>query len=222
MNNYPKYKVALFDLDGTLNDSAPGIMRCFRLGLARFGITENDDMQLKRVIGPPLVYSYREFYGLDEEQAQEAVRIYRADYSVQGYKEGRIYDGVREMLKALKDAGVRSAVVTSKPEKFACGVIEYNGLDDLFETVVGPGMTETDPGKAKLIERALEKMGVKDKSTVCMTGDRNYDMKGAADAGVTGFGALWGFGDRQELESAGACEVVRDASTLTGLILGNK
>lgn len=205
MNNYPKIKYAFFDLDGTLNDSASGIMRCFRLGLASAGLSEPDDEKLRsRVIGPPLLYSYKNFYGMDEETAKEAVRIYRADYTVRGYKEGRIYDGVTELLQALNDAGIICALVTSKPEVIAKDVVAFNGLDRYFAEVVGPSYQYDDASKATLMRTAMQRLNVTDASCVLMAGDRNYDIEGAKETGAFAVGVLWGFGSREELENAGA------------------
>ncbi len=197
-------KYCFFDLDGTLTDSAPGIMRCFRIALKKFGLSEPDDEKLRFIIGPPLSYSFSVGFGLSEEDTTEAIKAYRAEYSVKGYMECTVYDGIRETLQKLTENGVICALVTSKPAMYAPKVIEHHDLDKFFSCISAPLKDEADPGKAKLIERAKEKLNVADEDKIYMIGDRKYDMEGAVTAGVCGIGALWGFGDREELEQAGA------------------
>ncbi len=197
-------KYCFFDLDGTLTDSAPGIMRCFRIALDKFGLSEPDDEKLRFIIGPPLSYSFSMGFGLSEEDTVEAIKAYRAEYSVKGYMECTVYDGIRETLQKLTEKGVVCALVTSKPAMYAPKVIAYHGLDKFFSCVSAPLKDEADPGKAKLIERAKKMLEVENDAHIYMIGDRKYDMEGAVTAGVSGIGALWGFGDRVELNEAGA------------------
>ena len=197
-------KYCFFDLDGTLTDSAPGIMRCFRIALDKFGLSEPEDEKLRFIIGPPLHYSFSVGFGLSEEDTVKAVAYYREEYSVKGYVECTVYDGVRETLEKLTDNGVICALVTSKPAMYAPKVIAHQGLDKYFSCISAPLKDEADPGKAKLIDRARAELGVSEIDKVYMIGDRKYDMEGAKNTGVCGIGALWGFGDREELECAGA------------------
>lgn len=197
-------KYCFFDLDGTLTDSAPGIMRCFRLALEKFGLSEPEDEKLRFIIGPPLSYSFSVGFGLSEEDTVEAIKAYRAEYSVRGYMECTVYDGIRETLEKLTDSGVICALVTSKPAMYAPKVLEHHDLDKYFTCISAPLKDENDPGKAKLIERAMEKLGASEDDKIYMIGDRKYDMEGAKKTGVCGIGALWGFGDREELKIAGA------------------
>lgn len=197
-------KYCFFDLDGTLTDSAPGIMRCFRIALDKFGLSELEDEKLRFIIGPPLSYSFSVGFGLSEEDTTEAIKAYRAEYSVKGYMECTVYDGIRETLQKLTENGVICALVTSKPAMYAPKVIAHHDLDKYFSCVSAPLKDEADPGKAKLIARAKEMLEIKEDAEIYMIGDRKYDMEGAVTAGVCGIGALWGFGDREELETAGA------------------
>ncbi len=197
-------KYCFFDLDGTLTDSAPGIMRCFRIALANFGIFEPEDEKLRFIIGPPLSYSFSEGFGLNEEDTKKAIADYRAEYSVRGYMECTVYDGIREMLEELRERGVICALVTSKPAIYAPKVTEHHDIDKYFACISAPLADETDPGKARLIERAKDKLNISEEDKIYMIGDRKYDMEGAKTAGVCGIGVLWGFGGREELEVSGA------------------
>ena len=197
-------KYCFFDLDGTLTDSAPGIMRCFRIALDKFGLSEPEDEKLRFIIGPPLVYSFSVGFGLSEEDTTEAIEAYRAEYSVRGYMECTVYDGIREALEKLTDSGVTCALVTSKPAMYAPKVLEHHDLDKYFSCISAPLKDEADPGKAVLIERAKEKLNVQNDENIYMIGDRKYDMEGAKKTGVCAIGVLWGFGDSAELTESGA------------------
>lgn len=126
------YQFYFFDLDGTITDSSLGITNSVRYALAKYGIEEPDRKKLYRFIGPPLAESFREFYGFPEEQCQEAIRYYREYYRDKGIYENRVYDGLEEVLKKLKEAGKQLVVATSKPEVFAREIIRYFHLDSYF------------------------------------------------------------------------------------------
>ena len=113
--NKRMYKLALFDLDGTLTQSEFGILASAKYALEKFGIYEADEKKLKRFIGPPLYFSFSEFYGLTGAAGEEAVRLYSEVYEAENFKNAPVYDGIPDTLAALKDAGSRLMVVTSKP-----------------------------------------------------------------------------------------------------------
>ena len=118
--------IVLFDLDGTLTDPKEGIITCVKYALSSVGIDERDETRLMSFIGPPLRDSFRDLYGFDEERAAQLVEKYRERFSVKGLFENRLYDGAAEMLAALKDAGKRMALATSKPRVFAERIAERN------------------------------------------------------------------------------------------------
>lgn len=212
-----EYHTYFFDLDGTITDSSLGITNSAMYALKKFGIAEEDRVKLYKFIGPPLVVSFREYYGFSEEKAWEAVRYYREYYQDKGIFENRVYDGFEEMLKKLKAAGKRLAVATSKPEPYARKIIEYFGLSSYFDYVAGMELDGGRGTKAEVILYALDVLGIEDKSEVLMIGDREHDVIGAKEAGVDCLGVLYGFGDRKELEEAGAdyiAETVEDIARL--------
>lgn len=100
-----EYSTILFDLDGTLTESAPGIVNSVAYALDKFGIEVQDKADLLCFVGPPLKDSFQNYYGLDEVQAVQAVAYYREYYSAKGLFENRVFDGIQEMLLALKSAG---------------------------------------------------------------------------------------------------------------------
>ena len=197
------YKLALFDLDGTLTQSEFGILASAKYALEKFGIYEADQKKLKRFIGPPLYVSFSEFYGLNGADGEEAVRLYREVYEKEEYKNAPVYEGIPEALSAIKDAGAKLMVVTSKPQDMAERVVERVGLKPFFDAIVGPGREMHTPSKKELIERALALSSFRKEDAV-MIGDRKFDIEGAKGAGIASVGVLYGYGSREELEAAGA------------------
>ncbi len=196
------FDTLLFDLDGTLTDSTEGIVRCLEYALERMGFDIPDDTN--KFLGPPLYRSFAEFCGMNEEQVNEAVRIFRERYSTVGLFENRVYEGVPEMLKRLRDGGKRIMVATSKPEVYAVRIFDRFGLSQFFEIVGGANINGTRNDKDEVIEYVLGKAGISDRNSVLMIGDRRQDVIGAHKTGLKCMGILWGFGSIEELTEAGA------------------
>ncbi len=216
--NHCMYKLALFDLDGTLTQSEFGILASAKYALEKFGIYEADQKKLKRFIGPPLYVSFSEFYGLNGADGEEAVRLYREVYEAENFKNAPVYDGIPDALAALKDAGSRLMVVTSKPQDMAERVVEHVGLKPFFDAIVGPGREMHTPSKTVLIERALS-LAALDKKNAVMIGDRKFDIEGAEGAGIDSIGVLYGYGSKEELEKAGAKLFAETPAHISKLII---
>lgn len=209
------YDIFFFDLDGTITDSSLGITNSVMHALKKYGITETDREKLCRFIGPPLPASFEKYYGFTKEQAWKSVDYYREYYRDTGIFECTVYDGFEEVLKELKAAGKKLVVATSKPEPFARRIIEHFGLSPYFDYVAGMELDGRRGSKTEVILYALETCGIKDKSKVLMVGDREHDIIGAHETGLDGLGVLYGFGSREELESAGADYI---AETVEGIL----
>ena len=195
------YTTLLFDLDGTLTDSAPGIIGCTRHALEIMHRPEPENIM--RFIGPPLIDSFRDFCGMTEQDAKEAVRLYRERYADVGLFENAVYSGVPEMLERLRGAGFRMAVATSKPEVFAVRILDKFGLSRYFDFIGGGELNGVRNDKHEVIEYVLENLGSPDRDTVLMIGDRSHDVIGAHKSGIRCLGALWGYGSREELSGCG-------------------
>ena len=214
----PKY--ILFDLDGTLSDSAPGITRSAAYALEQFGIHENPD-NLSFFVGPPLIDMFKEKYGMSESQADDAVRHFRVRFEEKGILENEAYDGVEDMLRTLCESGKKVILATSKPEKFAKTIIERYGFTKYFHFIGGASMNERERmRKDEVIEYVLEECGIKDTSECIMVGDRFHDVEGAAKFGIKTVGVLYGYGNAEELRNAGAIYLCNDTSELTSYLLG--
>ncbi|MBQ8960622.1 MAG: HAD-IA family hydrolase [Ruminococcus sp.] len=195
-----RYRVLLFDLDGTLTDSAPGIVNCARYALAEMGLPEPEDLMC--FVGPPLYVSFPKFCGLDEAQTKEAIRLYRERYATIGLFENGVYPGIPEMLMRLKNSGKRLFAATSKPEKFARQIMDRYGLSQFFEFIGGAALDGSRDDKNDVIDYVLETAGITDRSQVIMIGDREQDVLGAEKCGIPCMGVLWGYGSREELSAS--------------------
>ncbi|MCM1287305.1 MAG: HAD hydrolase-like protein [Clostridium sp.] len=209
-----KYDIFLFDLDGTLTDTGPGIRNSVAFALKQQGIDVDDMSELNKFIGPPLFDSFQSFYGMNDEQAAKAVADYRSVYAKKGIYENNIYDGMRELLKALFDMGKTLAVATSKPEKFAGLIVDDLQISQYFKLVAGADMEGKRNKKRVVIEYALDALRATDKDKVLMIGDTRFDVIGAKECGVDCLGVLFGYGSRQELEDAGAAYICGDVPSI--------
>lgn len=204
-----KYETILFDLDGTLTDPAVGITGGVAYALDYFGNKYESKKQLELFIGPPLREQFMEFCGVDREKGEEYVTKYREYYAVTGIYENRVYDGIEELLKLLKNSGKRIVLATSKPEKFALIILEHFGLLKYFDFVAGALMSNTRTKKDEVIAYALDNITPFNKDTIIMVGDRYHDVEGAAKFNIGTIGVTFGYGSKEELKGAGA-EIVVD------------
>ena len=210
------YDVILFDLDGTLTDSAEGIINSVVYALERMGIPYTDKRELRRFVGPPLQDAFRDYYGLSEDGVTNAVRTFREYFTEKGIYENAVYDGVPEMLDTLQKAGYTLAVATSKPEAFAEQILAYFGLSKYFTVVAGASMGGTS--KPIVIRRALQKLCTEPSDRVLMIGDREHDVLGAKEVGLPSLGVLYGYGSEAELREAGADFIARTPQEIPQLI----
>lgn len=201
-------QVVLFDLDGTLTDSAPGILAGFRHSLATVGAPEPTEKQLALVIGPPLLDSFRTM-GLAEDLAQRALAAYFERYDAQGWAENSVFDGIEPVLAELKARGVRLGVATSKSERFAHRILDHFGLSQYFEFIGGASNDGARRSKPDVIAHSLRNLGLIPKevadggtSGVLMVGDRDHDVHGAARFCIPTIYVEWGYGIEGEDDDA--------------------
>jgi len=202
------YQYIFFDLDGTLTDPGIGITNSVMYALKKWNIEVADRSELYKFIGPPLVDSFEKYYGFSKEEAEQAVVYYREYFREKGLYENTIYDGSEKLLSDLKASGKKVVLATSKPQEFAEIILKHFQIDRYFDVVAGATMDGTRSKKTDVILYALAACGIEDKSQVVMVGDREHDIIGAKNAGLDSIGVLCGYGDREELETAGATHVV--------------
>lgn len=209
----------LFDLDGTLIDSSPGIRRCVDESLAHHGFPAITDEQFSSFIGPPLTTGFG-FVVPDETLIESLITVYREHYGAGGMYEYTVYDGVPELLVRLNDSGFRLAVATSKRTGFARPVVDHAGLAAQFEIVVGSERDGAGAEKPVVIGSVFEQLAITDPSSVVMIGDREHDGHGAAAIGTDFIGVSWGFGSTEELTAAGALSIAGHPDEIDNLIDG--
>ena len=198
------YNIVLFDLDGTLTDPGEGITNSVAYALKKFNIEVEDRKELYNFIGPPLIDSFMKFYCMNYEDGLKAVEYYREYFGVTGIFENTMFDGIPELLDKIKKSGRKISLATSKPEQYAVRILEHFGLTKYFDFIGAATMDESRSKKADVITYTLNNLGVTDKSDVVMIGDRHHDIEGANLNGLDSIGVLFGYGDRDELEKAGA------------------
>jgi phosphoglycolate phosphatase len=217
-----KFKTIFFDLDGTLTDPKIGITKSVAYSLKKMRDEEVDPDELTMFIGPPLKESYMEFYGMSENEAEEAIQSFREYFKETGILENQIYEGIEALLKNLKSRGVELMVATSKPTEFAEIILTHFGIRTFFTEVVGSNLDGTRVKKAEVIQEVLNRASIEDKASVIMIGDRKHDILGAKQVGMDSIGVVYGYGSRDELEGAGANWVVESVDELADLLMINR
>ncbi len=194
----------LFDLDGTLTDPFPGITKCISYALDMLGRQLPPRESLRWCIGPPLKDSFAKLLDSDDAPlCEKALAFYRDRFGSVGLFENEVYDGIPEVLKDLQVDGHTLYVATSKPAVYAERIIDHFGLYRYFKRVYGSELDGTRSDKTSLICHILQRESIAN-SEASMIGDREHDIIGAKENGVYGFGVLWGYGTKDELEASGA------------------
>jgi len=215
--------VRLAMLPMTLHAAEQGWLRQRKLAalkpqLERLRVAIPSTEELRRWIGPPLRHSFAPLLGNDAERIEAAVEYYHERFNTLGWLEHEIYPGIEALIERLLAAGHQLAVVTSKPQRHAAPIIAHLPFGEAFLGLYGPHPDSAHSEKATMIGEALADFGADPADTV-MIGDRHFDIDGAVANRVRGFGVLWGFGDRAELEQAGAHAIAATPDELAGLLL---
>lgn len=192
-----KYKYILFDLDGTVTQSAQGIRTSLEHAAAQLGVEPPDLDDYTRYIGPPLIDTFLNLFGLDAETAERGAQLYRDFYNERGKYMNKVYDGIPGLLKTLREQGARLAVCTSKYEPFALEILKIQKLDAAFDAVCGSNLDGSRKDKRDLIPYAVRSLGGdfdSDREKTVMLGDTWYDAQGALECGVDFIGVTYGYG----------------------------
>ena len=215
----------LFDLDGTLTDSRPGIVNSALYALRRFNETRGANLAIPRpesltfLLGPPLQDSFVKLAG--PANAPALVALYRERYDPVGMLENSVFPGVVPALEALAAMNYRLLVATSKNEIYARRILEHFGLARFFLAVHGAEADGARSNKGELIAYVLKTHDI-DPRSAAMIGDREHDVWGAKKAGVWAIGVLWGYGSRAELTSAGADPLLESPSEIAPALAGER
>jgi phosphoglycolate phosphatase len=213
----PKTHNVLFDLDGTLVDSSGAIQASLTHALGRLGRGWPEGLDVRRVIGMPLVDIFREHFAVVDEPAERAIAAYRDHYDAEARSLTRVYDHVQATLESLSGGGTRLYLATVKPTPIAAKVLEEMGLARWFSGVAGSSMDHSRRDKGDIIHHAVDRHGLDPDASV-MVGDRAQDMVGARRNGMWSVGVTYGFGSEEELTAAGADRLIRCCSELPGAL----
>lgn len=213
--------LVVFDVDGTITDSAAVITSCVTEALEDLGLEPQTKEQLKRWVGPPLSVSFQTFAGVPEEHVDHAIATYRS-YYVDRMLSAPLFPGISTALEEIKNAGIPMAVATSKIERLAAPILEHHDVAHYFQHIVGSREDEPNQTKASVISDALERMRADgfDTANAVMVGDRIHDVEGARANGMETIGVLWAGTDPAEFETA--CCTVRTPEELLEVLLGKK
>lgn len=196
----------LLDLDGTLADPFLAISSSLNYAFDHFKIPRPSTATIRKMIGPPLQVSLRDYMEIkDEKQIAAVIEKYREHHVRDGLALYKLYPGVLEALQTLVQHH-RLFTATSKPTVMADPILERTKAKPFFNTIYGAELNGTRSEKPELIRYILEQEQLDPADTV-MIGDRKHDLIGAEKNQVVGYGVLWGFGDREELETYGAKKI---------------
>lgn len=208
-------KNIFFDLDGTIIDSAPGIIKALRYAYQQAALSVPDDSVLRKFIGPPLLESIEKYTKIspESELARQLLRGFQEYYGRSGWQEMRLYPQIVPVLKQLQQNGHRLYIATAKPQTFAKQIVDYLKIQQYFVNLYGTDLDEKMQ-KKDVIQRALQTEAISDPHQIVMVGDRDTDVLGAAANQVATIGVLYGFGTATELTQAGAKALIKTPEQL--------
>lgn len=212
------YKYILFDLDGTLLNTYPGVSNALRYTMEYYKMDIPDEQTTRRYLGPPLGDSFRDIAGFKEEVIPEAIKKFREYYLSKGVYEYEFFEDLKPVFEKLKKMGCILSVATSKLEPAAYDMLKHAGIFDEFDFVCGATSDEARVTKTAVLENVLKHYNITDKSEVLLIGDRNHDVIGAKNVGIDCCGVLCGFGSREEFEESGAKYIIPRISDIFTLL----
>ncbi len=213
MNQFP-YDAVVFDLDGTLFDAEEGIVSSVESAMEELGLPIPAEADLRLVVGPPLLDSFRDLLHVPMERIDDAIASYKRHFAEEGMYRYQVYPHIRSILQMLRDGGVHVGLATSKDRFIARRVMDHFGLSHYFDAIIGENDSNDKLGKPELIRRALPEKY----RCAAMVGDRRFDVNGAKDAGIESVGVTYGCGSEEELQVAGADHIVPDTESLRALL----
>lgn len=196
------YSAILFDLDGTISDSAPGILESMTHTFRTVGVPVPDHATLMSFVGPPIMDTFRTAMGMDDAGAEQTLAVYREHYLSHGALDSAMFTGMDVVLRTLHEAGLPMSTATSKPETPATVILDHYGLTGYFDFVTGASDDEVRSAKADVVAEALRRLEAAghDVSRPVLVGDRLHDVEGAHVHGVPVVFAEWGYGSPAEAE----------------------
>ncbi|WP_044339302.1 HAD family hydrolase [Rossellomorea aquimaris] len=215
-----KYKIILFDLDGTLSDPKEGITKSVQYAMENLGVEVPEIHELECFIGPPLQVSFAEHYDFDELKTQRAIDFYRERFKEKGMFENKLYPNIPSLLKTLKENGFTLVVATSKPTVFAEQILKYFTIDQFFDLIAGSNLDGTRTSKAEIIQYILDVYHEYEAGNFIMIGDRKHDMIGAHHTGIDSIGVTYGYGSFEEISQSKPTYMVSNVDEIKDVLVG--
>ena len=212
-----KYDAVLLDFDGTIADTGEGIFSSVRYAIKSMGFDPLPEEVIHTFIGPPVFSSFKRALNLSDEDSAKAVEKYRERYVESGIYQLKIYDGILQLMEDMKKSGIKLAIASSKPENFIVKILDFLKMDNFFDYISAPESDKAPESKTALVERAVSHSGV-EKSRAVMIGDRYFDIDGAKGAGIDSIGVTFGFGNKDELQNAGATYIAENTDDIRRII----
>ena len=194
-----KIQNVLFDLDGTLTDSSPGIVNSIKYALEKMSIFENDDQKLTSFVGPSLYKTFSENYFNEEQDVKQALVHYREYFAKTGIYENALYNGVMELLESIKSRDLKIALATAKPTYFSNIILKHFKINHYFDVVIGSHLTGTRTEKKEIIHEVIDQLGLPNGNHCVMIGDREYDIIGGKHHEMHTIGVNYGYAKKGEL-----------------------
>ena len=191
------------DFDGTLIDTGPGVKECIRETLMHFGYPCLEESILNKFLGPPLEDSFSLYCSMKKNEVHDAVKFFRKIYNDDGLWNAKVYPYVVDGLKLLIQSGIRIYIVSSKPKEFIVKLLDREDIKDMFSGIEANSISGIPREKDKLIELIMEREKM-NCNNCFMVGDRKYDVQAARAIGIGAVGVTYGYGSKDELETAGA------------------
>ncbi len=212
------YDAVIFDFDGTLADTAEGVFSSIRYACKKMKKDNPDDYSLRNFIGPPLLFSFKEYLGFSDEESEEAVSLYREYYSAEGLFKLRFYDGILIFAGKLRENGIKTGIASAKPDVFIQRIINHFKIADLFDYAKGISLEDYCTDKSYLFTRVSKNLNVEDMSRVLIIGDKCFDIDGAKAVGADSAGVTFGYGTAEELKASNAKFIVENTDELYKLV----
>lgn len=213
-----KFKAVIFDFDGTLADTAPGVFESIRYACKKMQKDDPADDVLRNFIGPPLLFSFKEYLGFTDEESEKAVEFYREFYSDQGLFKLKFYDGILELAKKLRECKIKVGIASAKPDVFIQRIIDHFEIADLFDYAKGISLEDYCTDKSYLFTKVSKNLGVSDMEDLLVIGDKCFDMDGARTIGAVSAGVLFGYGTVKELNDSKADFLAKNTYELYSFI----
>lgn len=215
------YKYVFLDLDGTLTDPFLGITNAVKYALNKFNIDKTNE-ELKCFIGPPLRDSFMDYYNMNSDEAELAVKYYREYYAEKGLFENDIYPSTIKVLDELKNIGLTLVLATSKPEKFSVLILKHFNIYDYFSFCACATFDKTRNKKADIIKYAIDNLDIKNMDEILMVGDRFHDCVGAHENGIKCCYVTYGYGSKSEALNYNAEYIIDKFTELIKIINDSK